>query len=355
MRASIPDLLAPFPQAHLSSGANSSSGATPVRLLKNLSKQLDGPDIYIKRDDFTEILFGGNKIRQLEFYLGEAQKQGADTVLITGAVQSNFVRSAASSAAILGMDCHIQLEERVPDVTDTHRISGNVLLDQLLGATMHSYPTGEDEAGADRRLHQIADDLKQHGKNPYIIPLSPGHKPLGALGYVKAADELCNQIAAQNMRPFDEIVVASGSGATHGGLITGLRLRGDQTKVLGVCVRRKASEQTPRILARAQEVCDLLGTTNPVQNSDIHIVDNTLSPGYGQLNDQAFNAIKLSAKYEGIFLDPVYTSKVMAALISRVTSGVYKKTDRILFIHTGGQAALFAYQPELQQRLDADT
>jgi len=348
MPISIPDLLAPFPQAQLS------SGATPVRLLKNLSNHLGGPDIYIKRDDFTEILFGGNKIRQLEFYLGEAQKQGADTVLITGAVQSNFVRSAASSAAILGMDCHIQLEERVPGITDTHRISGNVLLDQLLGATIHSYPTGEDEAGADRRLHEIAGDLKQQGKSPYIIPLSPGHKPLGALGYVKAADELCDQMTAGNTDPFDEIVVASGSGATHGGLLTGLRLAGNQTKVLGVCVRRKVSDQSPRIKARAQEISDLLGTANPVNDGDINIIDNTLSPGYGQLNDQAFNAIQLCAKFEGIFLDPVYTSKVMAALISRVTSGVYKKTDRVLFIHTGGQAALFGYQPELQQRLSAD-
>jgi len=344
MKKPLSQLLADFPQARLR------SGVTPVRLLKNLTRHLGGPEIYIKRDDFTEILFGGNKIRQLEFYLGEANRQGADCVLITGAVQSNFVRAAASSAAILGMDCHIQLEERVPGVDNVHRTSGNVLLDRLLGATLYSYPKGEDEAGADKRLHEIADALKEQGRKPYIIPLAPGHPPLGALGYVAAAEELLGQDCGR----FDEIVVASGSGATHGGLLTGLRLSGDKTPVLGVCVRRDEQQQSPRILSRAKEICHLLDVPCPVNDQDISITDQTLAPGYGQMNDACFDAIQLCARLEGIFLDPVYTAKVMAALTHRVTSGVYKNTERILFIHTGGQAALFGYQPELGRRLDRE-
>ena len=186
---------------------------TPIEPMENLAAELGrGGGLYVKRDDCTGLAFGGNKVRQLEFYLGEARAEGADTVLITGAVQSNFVRSAAAAAAKLGMECHAQLEERVPGKDGAYRMSGNVLLDRMLGATIYSYAQGEDEEGADRRLHEIADALKERGRRPYIVPLAPGHKPLGALGYVDAAREILGQLAAQPLR-MDEIVVASGSGA----------------------------------------------------------------------------------------------------------------------------------------------
>ena len=159
---------------------------TPIEKLNNLSAVLGGGALYVKRDDCTGLAMGGNKARQLEYYFGEALQQNADTVLITGAVQSNFVRMAAAAAAKLDLDCHIQLEERVGDAGADYRQSGNVLLDRILGATIHTYPKGEDEDGADANLKMIADELRSTGRQPYIIPLAPGHPPLGALGYVRA-------------------------------------------------------------------------------------------------------------------------------------------------------------------------
>ena len=182
------------------------SGETPLEPMPNLASHLGSARLFVKRDDCMGFAFGGNKIRQLEFYFGEAQAQNADTVLITGAVQSNFVRLAAASANKLGMDCHIQLEHRVSNTNDDYENSGNVLIDKMLGATIHTYPEGEDETGADRQLGIIAEKLKSEGKRPYIIPLAPGHAPLGALGYVVAAQELLGQFQAQNLK-VEKIVV----------------------------------------------------------------------------------------------------------------------------------------------------
>ncbi len=147
-------------------------------------------ELWVKRDDCTGIGFGGNKVRQLEYHFGKAQMMGADTVLITGAIQSNYVRTAAAMAARLGLKCHVQLEERVPNVSDLYRESGNVLLDKLAGAILHSYPDGEDEAGADAAVGEIAAKLESQGCRPYVIPLAADHPPIGALGYVRAAMDL---------------------------------------------------------------------------------------------------------------------------------------------------------------------
>ena len=204
--------------------------------MPNLTSHCNGARLFVKRDDNTGLAMGGNKVRQLEYYFGEALVQNADTVLITGAVQSNFVRLAAASARRLGMDIHIQLEERVDKDDVRYRESGNVLLDRMLGATLYSYPDGEDEAGADRRIGEIAEGLRKEGRKPYVIPLSPGHPPLGALGYVVAADELLAQIDERNLA-IDEVFVASGSGATHSGLLYGLRALGSDIPVTGVCIR----------------------------------------------------------------------------------------------------------------------
>ncbi len=178
---------------------------TPLEGMPNLSAALGNAQLFVKRDDCTGLAFGGNKVRQLEFYLGEAQARNADTVLITGAVQSNFMRLAAASARKLGMEIHVQFEERVPKNDPAYRESGNVLLNRVLGATLHSYPHGEDEVGADKRLHEIAAELEAQGRRPYVIQLAPGHAPLGALGYVDAAREILEQAAAQDLS-FDEIV-----------------------------------------------------------------------------------------------------------------------------------------------------
>ncbi len=321
---------------------------TPIELLGNLSAATGKANIYVKRDDCTGLALGGNKIRQLEYYVGAAEAKGADTLLITGAVQSNYVRSTVAAAAKRGLACHVQLEERVPDPTDLYRTSGNVLLDELMGATVHHYPDGEDEAGADRRLGEIADDLRQQGRSPYIVPLSPGHPPLAALGYIDAAEELLEQIASMNVR-IDRIFVASGSGNTHAGLLYGLRAFGSSIPVTGVCVRRKEEMQLPRLTKRCEEIAHLLDAQNPVTDSDIAVDDAVLAPGYGQMNEAVTEAINLAARKEAILVDPVYTGRVLASLIAYARN--LAEQENLLFIHTGGTPAIFAYEHELRAGL----
>ena len=285
-----------------------------------------------------------NKARQLEFYLGEARAQDADTILITGAVQSNFVRMAAAGARKLGMDIHIQLEQRVPKNDQIYQNSGNVLLDRLLGATLHSYPVGEDESGADRKVREIAEELRGEGRRPYVIPLAPGYAPLGSLGYVLAAEETLAQLEAMSMTP-DEIVVPSGSGHTHAGLLFGLRALGCRIPVTGACVRRDAAIQAPRILGHCAEIAKLLEIPQPVAEEDVMLSDEFLAPGYGQLNQGTRDAIEQAARREGLLLDPVYTGKAMAAFLARVRA--LPDGSKVLFIHTGGSPSIFAYGPAL--------
>jgi len=330
------DLLPRTPLAHT---------PTPIERLNNLSGALGGGTLYVKRDDCTGLAMGGNKARQLEYYFGEALQQNADTVLITGAVQSNFVRMAAAAAAKLDLDCHIQLEERVGDTGADYRQSGNVLLDRLLGATMHIYPEGEDEDGADANLNRIADQLRAKGRRPYIIPLAPGHPPLGALGYVRAASELVGQLKDLE-EEIDHIFVASGSGSTHAGLLFGLRSLNWLKPVIGVCVRRDRTSQQQRISHRCEEIAALLKSDNPVKPEDIKITDETFEPGYGKLNDQTLEAIDLCARREGLLLDPVYTGKSMAACLNHVRN--QDESLSTLFVHTGGAPGLFGYSKELK-------
>ncbi len=318
---------------------------TPIDEMPNLGKSIGNVGLFAKRDDCTGLAMGGNKARQLEFYIGEAVTQGSDTILITGAVQSNFVRIAAAAARKMGMDCHIQLEERVANSSSIYRQSGNILLDRILGATLHSYPEGEDEAGADRRLEEIADGLRAKGQKPYVIHLGPGHPPLGALGYVVAAREIIEQIKA-GLPEFDQIVVASGSGATHSGLLVGLRALGSTIPVQGICVRRSKDLQRTRIISRCQEIAELLKIDNPVAENDIDIDDSVLEPGYGKMNDAVFEAIRLTAHLEGILLDPVYTGKTMAGFLSQARRA--EGGQNLLFIHTGGQPAVFGYEADLE-------
>ena len=308
-----------------------------------------GISLHIKRDDCTGFGFGGNKVRQLEYYFGAALRDKADTVLITGAVQSNYARTTAAMAGRFSMECHLQLEERVADAPETYRTSGNVLLDHILGAHLHSYPQGEDEAGADRALGEIAKGLKQQGKRPYIIPLGPDNPPLGALGYVRCAIELCRQIDEQGLK-VDQIILPSGSSFTHAGMLFGLRAIGCRIPVLGICVRRDASQQNPRVAARTRQVGELLGLPTIIRDEDVAVYDGVFAPGYGKLNPITMDAIKLAARTEGVFLDPVYTGKAMAGLMAAKSDGLLAG-DNVIFVHTGGQPGIFAYGDTLLKEL----
>lgn len=311
-----------------------------------------GIELHIKRDDCTGLAFGGNKVRQLEFYVGAAVAEGADTLLITGAVQSNFVRLAAAAARTQGMDIHIQLEERVPDVDESYRASGNVLLDKLLGAHLTSFPVGEDESAADASLEARASELAESGRRPFVIHLGVDQPPLGALGYVVAAREFNEQAAAQGLA-FDHVVLASGSALTHGGFLVGLRALGNDVPVTGICVRRGADQQLPRVLKRCREIAALIERDDCVGESDVVVNDSVLAPGYGQMNPATMSAMAMAARLEALMLDPVYTGKTMAGLVALVREGTIRPGARVLFVHTGGLPALFGYEKSLSKHLEA--
>lgn len=314
------------------------SGPTPLDRLDRLSARF-GIELFIKRDDLAGPSFGGNKSRQLEYYLGEALAQKADTLLITGAVQSNFARLAAAVARSVGMQPIVQLEDRVPGTSEIYRRSGNVLLSQLLGAEILTYPEGEDEAGADRALDEHAERLRQDGHRPYVIHLSEDHPPLGALGYVDAAHEILAQDPG-----FDLFVVGSGSGATHAGLLAGLRGAGSHATVIGGCVRRGADAQVPRLQRIMGRLADLYPPAAEVGAGDVRVWDGALAPGYGRLGAPAKAAMRLMPEQEGLILDPVYTAKSFAAIPALVETGEIAPGARVCFVHTGGLAALFAYE-----------
>jgi len=329
----------PFPRIALS------HSPTPLEAMPNFTRLMAGPEIWIKRDDCTGLAMGGNKARQLEYYVGQALEQGADTLLTTGAVQSNHVRMTVAAARKVGMQVEVQLEQRVAGRPPEYYHSGNPLLMKIMGATIHQYPQGEDEDGADKALYQYAEKLKKRGASPYVIPLSGMHTPYGALGYVRAADELLQQMVAIGIN-FDVVVLATGSANTHAGLLFGLRALASPIKVQGMCVRREAGLQKQRVLDKAGQLAGMLKINHCVTEEDIHVDDSMLPPGYGQLNDYVIEAINLTAESEGILLDPTYTGKAMAGLIAFVRAGIWHSQQRVLFLHTGGTPALFGY-PEL--------
>ena len=318
---------------------------TPLEKLAQLSAEFEPCTLYVKRDDCTGLALGGNKARQLEFYLGEALAEGCDTVLSTGAVQSNYMRTLAAGAAKLGLECHIQLEARVDNSSDAYRHSGNVFLNRLFGARLHHYPAGEDEDGADQALRSLADELAASGKKPYIIPLGPGHLPTGALGYVVAAMELVRQIEHHNL-PIDLIAVGSGSGMTHAGLLTGLKLMGSAIPVLGACVRRDAGRQHPRVFAHCQKLAEMLDRPGAVNADDVWVDDSALAPGYGEASEQVKRDMRLLATREGLLTDPVYSGKTFSCVFNLIRAGG-EKFRHIAIIHTGGTPALFAYREEV--------
>ncbi len=320
---------------------------TPLEHAERLSKELD-MELWIKRDDLAGAPLGGNKSRQLEYYLGQAVDQQADTILITGAVQSNFVRIATASAARLGMRTVVQLEDRVPLDSEDYLHSGNVLLSEVLGAEVMRYPEGEDEEGADRALRERAESLCAEGRRPYVIPLGLGNPPYGAVGSMQLAVEIQNERVAV---PFDVAVVASGSGLTHAGLLAGLRRVGERTRVVGGCVRREASLQRARLRRVIDDLEGLVGEPLNIRDRDIEVHDGALAPGYGRIGPAAARAMRLAAQSEGLLLDPVYTAKAFATLLALREEGEIASGSKVVFVHTGGLAAVFAYGAEIRQAM----
>ena len=344
MTASFDHVLAALPALTDHPRVDLFQDPTPLRPMTRTSDAL-GLDIDIKRDDLLPLAMGGNKVRQLEFYLGQAHAQGADTVLITGAIQSNFVRLCAAAARQLGWHPVVQLEDRVPKDDPAYNNSGNVLLLKMLGAEVHRFPEGENEAAADANLDQLAAGMRAKGAAPYVIHLGIDHPPYGGLGYVAAAVETFLQYKARGGYP-DAVFLPSGSGLTHAGFLVGARAVGWDVPVFGICVRRDADQQKARITRRAGELSDMLGGV-ALSDRDVQVSDAVLPPGYGQMNSAVAEAIQLAAQSDAILLDPVYSGRTFAGLLNDHKHGRLNKFGRVLFVHTGGTPAIFAYQSEL--------
>lgn len=319
---------------------------TPLEELPRLSEKL-GVRLLVKRDDTMTLAFGGNKVRQLEYYLGPAIETQADCVLITGAIQSNFVRLCVAAARKLGMKPVVQLERRVPKNDELYNTSGNVLLDHLLGAEIHYFDGGDDEAAADACLDEIAAGLARQGASPHVIHLGLGHPPLGGLGYFHAALEARAQLNEAGIEPHCT-VVPTGSGLTHAGFLCGALAQGWSAPVHGICVRRDGVQQHARITGRANEINALLGIESPVPADAVRTHDEVLAPGYGQMNQRLADALQLAAVTEGLLLDPVYSGRAFAGLVHLVETGQIAQGETVLFIHTGGLPAVFGYQRDLE-------
>lgn len=311
---------------------------TPFEPLAGLTKLLNGPEIYIKRDDCTGLASGGNKTRKLEFLMAQALQQGADTVITQGAVQSNHVRQTMAAAARLNLKCKVLLEIRVPDAADSYNRSGNVLLDGLFGGEIQYRDSGTD---MDAAMEEVAGSVTKAGGNPYVIP-GGGSNRVGALGYVDCALELTAQITALEL-PVSKIVHATGSAGTQGGLAAGLTALQSSIDLIGISVSADEQTQAAKVHALASETARYIGVEDGVAESRILVNDQYIGDGYGIPTPGMLEAVRLCAQHEGILLDPVYAGKAMAGLINMIRCGELDAGDTVVFIHTGGSAALFAY------------
>jgi D-cysteine desulfhydrase/L-cysteate sulfo-lyase len=274
-----------------------------------------------------------------------AIQQGADTLLTTGAIQSNHVRMTVAAARKMGLEVEVQLEHRVARDHPEYHNSGNPFLVKLMGAKIHYYPEGEDEAGADRALEQRAAEIAKAGGKAFVIPLSNAHTPYGAFGYVDGAEELMGQLHDRQIEPV-RFIVPTGSASTHTGFLLGVRACGSITPVHGVCVRRDARSQLQRVSTKLKSVIEAIGIDISIPDADIICDDNMLAPGYGLLNDATVAAIRYLARREGILLDPTYSGKTFAVLLEMLQRGDFGADDHVVFLHTGGAPSVFAY-PEL--------
>ena len=314
---------------------------TPLEPLKRLSEFLGGPEIWIKRDDCTGLASGGNKTRKLEFLVGEAIEQGADTLVTQGAVQSNHARQTAAAAAKFGLKCHILLERRVQDTMVSYEQTGNVLLNKLFGASIEYRESGID---MNSEGENVCDELKNKGHKPYFIP-GGGSNPVGALGYVKCSLELTEQINNLSLS-FETLIHATGSTGTQAGLVAGLEGLNSKLPVLGISVRQQENKQVDAVWKLVKKTVDKLNIPE-IPREKILVDDRYVGEGYGVPNEGTLEAINLLAQKESILLDPVYSGKGMAGLISMIRKGIFKKGQKILFLHTGGSVALFAYEKEI--------
>ena len=316
---------------------------TPMHPLKRLSEHLGGPEIWVKRDDCTGLAVGGNKTRKLEFVMGDALAQGADTIVTVGGIQSNHARQAAAAAVIAGLRCELVQRRWVPWEDKHYEVVGNILYSRLLGARVNVVDGVGRIGTADPEFTQVMERVRAEGRRPYPIPAGASDHPLGGLGYALCAQEIVNQAKERGIK-FDAIVHATSSGSTQAGLLAGLAALSVTIPVIGIEVDDEPEtlkELVPRI---ARWTLEHLGHDSDRLSDDVvHIRTGYQGPGYGVPTATTVEAIRMAASLETLLLDPVYEGKAMEGLIDLVRKGEFKHGDRVLYIHLGGMPAIHAY------------
>jgi L-cysteate sulfo-lyase len=342
MTADLKAALARFPKFPLL------EGPTPIQRLSRLEAVLGeavgGARLWVKRDDLMGLGGGGNKLRKLEYLLGEAIKQGCDTFITTGGLQSNHARQSAAAAARAGLACELMLADVVPRHDEDYRQNGNLLLDDIFGAKVHRLPKGEDALAA---AQARAEQLRGQGRKVYVVG-SGGSSPLGALGYAGCAAEIIDQERELGVR-FDTIVVPNGSSGTHAGLVAGMAAAGDDPARIQsftvLAALDQAEKETERLAARSLQ---LLAPGETLPDGAIMIDGSQRGEAYGIPTDAMLDAIRIMARSEGLLLDPVYSGKAFAGFLDCVRSAVWNDRNA-LFVMTGGTPGLFAYRNALAQ------
>jgi 1-aminocyclopropane-1-carboxylate deaminase len=320
---------------------------TPLHPLRRLSAELGGPELWIKRDDLTGLVGGGNKTRKLEFLVADALQTRATVLVTVGAIQSNHTRQTAAAAARVGLDCVLLHNNWVPATGPSYQRVGNILLSDLLGARLYYDPT-ERAVGDEGDLEALAARLRADGQVPYVIPVGGSDHRLGGLGYVACAAEIALQVHELNIE-FDYVVHCTGSSSTQAGLLAGFAALGSPTRVIGVADDGETAEKVERVLRLAVATQEALGFALTVSRSDVIVVSADPNP-YGVPDSNTIEAIHLLARTEGLLVDPVYEGKSMLGLIELIREGVLHSDQRVLFLHMGGTPALHAYEGRVREK-----
>jgi len=308
---------------------------TPLKKMENLSKIFNGPQLFIKRDDMTGLLLGGNKARKLEFLMGDACQKRADLIITTGRVQSNWVAQSAAAARKLGMDILLILCGKESDYCQ-----GNYLLDKILGAKFMFVSLKEYQNNINEIMKDVAENYKKKGRKPYIMPRG-GSSSLADIGNVITGLEIINEANKRNLK-IDYVVTSVGSCGTIAGLLSAFKGYNSKIKTFGIIVGRQKTECISRISSFNKEIAAFLGLRYKINKEEINLYDEYMGEGYGKRTKDSIKAIEIVAQSEGIILDPVYTGKGMAGLMDLIKKGIFNSNQNIIFLHTGGTGTLFA-------------
>jgi len=318
---------------------------TPLHELPRLSAALGGPRLFIKRDDLSGLALGGNKCRKLEYILADAKQRGIDTLITSGSSQSNFALQMAAAGCKLGMESYLLLFKGAHP-----EMQGNMLLHNVLGSTVSIVDIADSREMftiLPKKMDELADELRSRGRNPIVVPAG-GSTPLGVVGWVNAAWEIGQQLKEQKIDA-QHVILANGSGGTQAGLVLGFKYLKLPLNVIGISILNEQTEAINRVVTQVNETAKLLGLDVTITPDEVTIYDDYIGQGYGIPTKECIKVIRLLAQTEAIFLDPVYTGKVMAGLIALIDKGYFTKKETVLFIQTGGVAADFAYSAELSK------